>query len=87
LQTDQFDKDLVIASLKMVGEMLDRQIRAYLVGGGAMALRGEKDATKDIDLILETDQDAKDLRSKFIETGFSVHLTPPVDCNACPMRA
>jgi hypothetical protein len=52
LDRAQFDKDEVMAVLQKVGKTCTRKIVAYMVGGGAMAIRGEKVATKDVDLIL-----------------------------------
>ncbi|OPX59080.1 MAG: hypothetical protein A4E30_01372 [Methanomassiliicoccales archaeon PtaB.Bin215] len=47
-----------------------------------MALRGDKDATKDVDLIVEDEVKAIALRAALIGLGFEVNLQPPLECSA-----
>ena len=35
---------------------LEREVAAYMIGGGNMALRGLKGATKDIDLVIPAEK-------------------------------
>lgn len=78
----QFDKDLVLAVLGEIGRLCNRKMTIYLLGGGAMALRGEKDATKDVDLVLESQEDAKELVRSLRQIGFEITFRPPLECRA-----
>jgi len=52
----------------------------YLIGGGAIALRGEKDSTLDLDIVLDSRRDSKDIESAFEGIGFSVAVRHPEEC-------
>jgi hypothetical protein len=45
-----------------------------------MAIRGEKAATKDVDLILESNEDAREMRSASTALGFEVNVRHPEEC-------
>ena len=77
-----FRKDEVVSSLTEAGRKCARPVQIYLIGGGAMALRGEKDATKDVDLILGSEDDAETLVKAFIGLGYRLHPSLPLDCAA-----
>lgn len=47
-----------------------------------MAFRGEKDATKDIDLILETPENAEELGCALQGLGFEINIQPPMECKS-----
>jgi predicted transcriptional regulator len=47
----QFDVEYIQSELTDVGTELQTEVTVYLIGGGAMAFRGLKDTTKDIDLV------------------------------------
>lgn len=47
-----------------------------------MALRGEKEATKDIDLIVRSPAEAEELKSAFESLGFGVNTRHPRECQA-----
>ncbi|HIJ16951.1 MAG TPA: nucleotidyl transferase AbiEii/AbiGii toxin family protein [Thermoplasmata archaeon] len=78
----QIGRDEVISLLKRAGDTCSMRVIAYLIGGGAMALRGEKDATKDIDLVLDSEKDAEALRRAFEAQGFMVNSRHPAECHA-----
>lgn len=59
-----FGKAEILKKLKAIGQKLPIQVRLYMIGGGAMGLRGEKDVTKDIDVVVT---DATELKT-FTET-------------------
>jgi hypothetical protein len=80
METDQFDKNEVLSVMGAAGKMCSRKIAVYMVGGGAMAIRGEKAATKDVDLILESEEDAKELSEAFKGLDFEVNSRHPVEC-------
>ncbi|MGD0817372.1 MAG: hypothetical protein ABR986_03110 [Methanomassiliicoccales archaeon] len=62
------------------GKICPKRIKVYLVGGAAMAIRGEKAATKDVDLILEFLEDAWELTEALRRLGFQVNLQHPLEC-------
>lgn len=47
----QFDVEYIQSELENVGTALQTEVTVFLIGGGAMAFRGLKDTTKDIDLV------------------------------------
>lgn len=51
----QFDATYIEAELQELGATLHTEVTAFLIGGGAMAFRGLKDTTKDIDLVVTTE--------------------------------
>jgi len=51
----QFDAAYIETELTELGATLRTEVTAYLIGGGAMAFRGLKDTTKDIDLVVTSD--------------------------------
>jgi len=82
MEQAQLGKDEVISIMRDVGNACSRHVSVYMVGGGAMALRGEKDATKDVDLILESLDEAEELGRAFERFGFRVDLRHPDECRA-----
>ena len=82
METAQFKKDEVLSVLVEAGKICSIKIPAYLVGGGAMAIREEKDATKDLDIILESEEYAEELGNELKELGFEVNIRPPVECKS-----
>jgi predicted transcriptional regulator len=46
-------EDSLLTGVTEVGETLDERVDAYLLGGANLILRGLKDTTKDIDVVLE----------------------------------
>jgi hypothetical protein len=82
MEPAQIGREEVVAILRKAGSGCRRQISAYLIGGGAMALRGEKDATRDLDLVLESQDDADDLKRAFEGIGFIVNARRPDECQA-----
>jgi hypothetical protein len=51
---------------------LDKPVTIYMIGGGAMCLRGLKDATFDIDFVVETKNDFDILFNALNKFGFNV---------------
>lgn len=82
MDPSQIGREEVLSILKKVGGMCPRQIPVYLIGGGAMALRGEKDATRDLDLVLESQDDADEIKKAFERVGFVVDARRPDECHA-----
>lgn len=42
--------------LEQLGETLDTEVDAYLLGGGNLILRGVKDSTKDLDIVVDSNE-------------------------------
>ena len=82
MEDSQIGREEVLSLLRRAGEACPRRVKVYLIGGGAMALRGEKDATKDIDLVLESQDDADELKKVLERIGFRVDARRPDECRA-----
>lgn len=82
MESSQIGREEVLSTLRKAGVLCSRRIAVYLIGGGAMALRGEKDATKDLDLVLERQDDADELKKAFERIGFTVNARRPDECRA-----
>lgn len=52
----RFGREYIEDELRKIGEQLRTSVDAYLIGGGAMSLRNLKDTTKDIDLVVVSDE-------------------------------
>ncbi len=52
-----FTKDDLNEVFKQIGGLLKESVEVFMVGGGAMAFRDQKTATKDLDLILKNSKD------------------------------
>jgi len=65
-------RDDLERALNEVGEALAEEVKAYLIGGCAMILYNAKVATKDIDLVLLSANDAESVVSALSKTGFKV---------------
>lgn len=58
-------------TFRRVGEALEYQAAAYLIGGGAMTLRGTKDSTKDIDLVTRDRESFRRIEAALLDLGFT----------------
>ena len=66
----QFDAAYIEAELEELEATLHTGITAFLIGGGAMAFRGLKDTTKDIDLVVTTEAEFDRLLAALDERGY-----------------
>lgn len=66
----------LITKLAEIGSSLRRKISAYLIGGCAMTFMGRKAATKDIDILFRSAQEAKDFMAAAQRAGFAYILRP-----------
>jgi len=66
----QFDTAYIEAELQELGATLHAEVTAFLIGGGAMALRGLKDTTKDIDLVVVTETEFNRLLAALDDQGY-----------------
>lgn len=59
-----------------IGKELGKKVNLYVFGGAALMFAGLKDATKDIDVVLETDEELKTFVDALKRLGFeSIRLT------------
>ena len=59
-----------------IGNGLDKKVNMYVFGGAALMFTGLKDATKDIDVVLETEEELKSFVHALKILGFdSIPLT------------
>jgi len=70
------------AALTRIGSKLRRKTSAYLIGGCAMTFMGRKVATKDIDVVFSSAEEAKDFMSALRSTGFDSILEPANEYDA-----
>ncbi|MFB6209189.1 MAG: transcriptional regulator [Candidatus Nanohaloarchaea archaeon] len=57
--------------LRELGESLDKSVDAYLLGGGNLILRELKDSTKDLDIVVDSEQDFQSLSEALRSIGYS----------------
>lgn len=74
-------KDDLEGALHEVGDALVRDVRAYLIGGCAMMMYNAKLATKDVDLVVLSADDAESMIQALLKTGF--RITVPRDDVYC----
>lgn len=67
----KFDQDFILEELNKVGEKLDHPLEVYLIGGGAMAFQGMKEVTKDIDIVVKSGKDFKNLQKILKRMNYS----------------
>lgn len=72
----QFDAAYIRNELEHVGDHLTAPVTAYLLGGGAMAFRGLKDTTKDIDLVVGSGDELARLQGVLADAGYDVVHDP-----------
>lgn len=65
-----FDSRYVESELQRLSSKLGRKTAVYVAGGAAMALANLKEATKDIDVVVETSDQAKSLVSGLRSLGY-----------------
>lgn len=58
-------------TFRRVGQCLDHPAEAYLIGGGAMTLRGIKDSTKDIDLVTKDRTSFRRIEAALLDLGYT----------------
>ena len=62
-QRRSFDKNYLQQEFDKLNAIAKQPMTLYLIGGGAMAFYGLKDATKDIDIILTNPEDLNNLKT------------------------
>lgn len=67
---ERFDSRYIRSELERIAEHLEEPLTVFLIGGGAMAFRGLKDATKDIDLVVSSGEELGHLPAVLLELGY-----------------
>ena len=57
-----------------INKMMHKKVYLYIIGGAALLQRGMKDATKDIDIVVETKQDFIEFQKVLEEFGFTPQI-------------
>ncbi len=65
-----FGKAPLLELLEKIGDALDGSVTVYLIGGGAMAFRNQKDETKDLDLVFTSNRDCQRFSKVLPGLGF-----------------
>lgn len=71
----RFDRSYIRSQLKRIGQQLHEPLTVFLIGG-AMAFRGLKDTTKDIDLVVVSGDDLNQLQAVLLELGYTTVREP-----------
>ncbi len=66
----QFSKKDIEEALREAGKHLEREVKAYLIGGCAMTFRNLKPSTKDADLLFADEIEEQRLFKALIHSGF-----------------
>ena len=69
-QRRSFDKNYLQQEFDKLNSTAKHPMALYLIGGGAMAFCGLKDATKDIDIILTNHEDLNNLKAALVAMGY-----------------
>ncbi|MDZ7849701.1 MAG: DUF6036 family nucleotidyltransferase [Halodesulfurarchaeum sp.] len=72
----RFDSAYIRSELERIGQQLDEPLTVFLIGGGSMAFRGLKETTKDIDLIVSSGDDLRQLQAVLLELGYDIVREP-----------
>lgn len=69
---ERFGREYIEAELRTIGEYLQTEVEAYLIGGGAMSLHEPslKDTTKDIDLVVKDEATLSRLMGVLDDLGY-----------------
>lgn len=73
-----FMSDDIDRLLRAIDNALTRKVKVLMIGGGAMSVRGQKTATKDIDLVFTDRGEHEEFIGAITKMGFEP-LRPPVE--------
>ncbi len=68
--TKSFEKRELLELFQKIGGKIAKPMNVFLLGGGAMVFRNQKNGTKDLDLVFENKQDADAFAKTLVELGF-----------------
>jgi hypothetical protein len=88
-QRRAFDKNYLKQEFDKLTTKTKQPLTLFLIGGGAMAFYGLKDATKDIDIILTSVDELKNLKTTLETIGYKepepAYITiPTTKCKPAP---
>ena len=69
-QRRQFNAEDIVEYFHSLGTHLDKPVTGLLIGGGAMSLKGNKIATKDVDLVVRSTSEFRDFLKCAKTAGF-----------------
>lgn len=72
----RFDSEYIEQELERIGEESKTPLTVYLIGGGAMAFRDLKNATKDIDLVVTGGDALQRLQAVLLANGYNIVKEP-----------
>ncbi|MBU0628281.1 MAG: hypothetical protein KKC75_03770 [Nanoarchaeota archaeon] len=67
-----FEKESIIELLEKIGSTLPVRVKIYMIGGGALSLKGLKEATKDVDLVLLDRKALHQIKGSFEKIGYKI---------------
>ncbi|OKY78498.1 MAG: Transcriptional regulator containing wHTH domain [Candidatus Methanohalarchaeum thermophilum] len=70
MREKEFGREYIIEEFTRLSGEVSEETELYLIGGGAMALKGLKDATKDIDAVVTSERNFKFIRSALKDIGY-----------------
>jgi len=70
IKMQSFEKNPLLNNLDDIGRKLTKRLDIYLIGGLNLILRGVKDSTKDIDVVLRNIRDFEIFRTALEKTGY-----------------
>ncbi|MFC3960046.1 DUF6036 family nucleotidyltransferase [Halovivax cerinus] len=65
-----FGSSAIRRQFSELAELIDDELTVYLIGGGALTLAELKNATKDVDLIVRSDSELRQLRTALRSAGY-----------------
>lgn len=77
-----FGKGYMEDEFARIGDGLDKELTVFLIGGGAMAFRDLKDATKDVDLVVQDDGTFQRFVDALEELGYEAVEEPDEEYDA-----
>lgn len=69
-RTPSFESHQIEQQFRELAGLLEDPVTVYLIGGGALTLRELKNATKDIDLIVQEESDLHQLHAVLTDAGY-----------------
>lgn len=72
----RFDSEYIRSELERVGDQLEERLTVYLIGGGSLAVRDLKEATKDVDLVVADGDALRQIQIVLLDCGYDVVEDP-----------
>ncbi|HZX44545.1 MAG TPA: hypothetical protein VFF28_02570 [Candidatus Nanoarchaeia archaeon] len=67
-----YEKKSIIEFITQAGNLLHNEVNVYLIGGCNLSIKGLKDATKDVDMVLDNHASFRVLKAALEKIGFKV---------------